>query len=175
MRRIMASTLVAMAALATAPVLAEEAPVAAQQAERPQATMADMQWLAGSWAGTGIGGHPAGETFTYAGDDQLVGHFWQLNEDGSVKFYELITIVPDGESLMMRLKHFNADLKGWEAAGADQALEFPLKERGDTHWVFGPVTFTMDGPDRLGIAVKMRRSDGDAGQLLFQYHRVDSE
>ena len=106
-------------ALTPAVAFAEDAPSSDAPAEkaaetRPAATIADMEWLAGSWEGAGIGGNPAGETFSFAGDGQMVGHFWQQDGSGGIAFYELITIVPDGDSLVMRLKHFNGDLAGWE-------------------------------------------------------------
>ncbi|WP_394730466.1 DUF6265 family protein [Altererythrobacter sp. GH1-8] len=162
-------------ALAPVAAFAQDEPVeAAVQQERPAATLADMVWLEGSWAGKGIGGHPAGETFTYAGDKQMVGHFWQLDETGGIGFYELITVVPDGESLTMRLKHFTADLTGWEAKESEAALEFPLLERSEAMWKFGPVTFTQLGPDRLNVSVKVRRDDGSLSSLEFDYDRVSS-
>lgn len=140
---------------------------------RAAATVADLAWLEGHWAGTGIGGNPAGETFSYAGEGQMVGHFWQADSEGGIQFYELITVTPDGDSLMMRLKHFTADLTGWEEKPGDTALEFPLRERSDTRWVFGPVTFTRPAPDRLDVSVRMRpRDDGTAQSLDFTYNRV---
>ena len=167
--------LVATSAGLTSPASAEEAaaakPAAQKASERPAATIADMGWLEGSWSGTGIGGHPAGETFSFAGEGQMVGHFWQLAEDGTTQFYEIITVVPDGDSLTMRLKHFNADLTGWEEKGGEHALEFPLKERSATRWVFGPVTFSMPEEDRLDVSVSMKPSGGSPSSLEFSYTR----
>ena len=141
--------------------------------KRAAATLADLAWLEGHWAGTGIGGHPAGETFSYAGEGQMVGHFWQLDQNGGVDFYEIITVTPDGESLVMRLKHFAGDLRGWEEKPAETALNFPLRERSETRWVFGPVTFTRPAPDRLDVSVLMgRKDDGTPRTLEFQYRRV---
>ena len=155
-------------AVAMPPAKAEEG-----QSMRPAATLADMAWLEGEWVGTGIGGHPAGETFSYAGQGQMVGHFWQLDEAGGVDFYEIITVTRDGNSLVMRLKHFTADLTGWEEKAGSTALEFPLRERSDTRWVFGPVTFTRPGPDRLEVSVRMRpKAEGSRHTLDFSYRRV---
>lgn len=142
--------------------------------QRPAATIADMAWLEGEWAGTGIGGRPAGETFTFAGANQMVGHFWQLNAEGGIDFYELITVVPDGESLTMRLKHFTSDLTGWEEKEGDAALEFPLRSRGENQWVFGPVTFTRPHENALNVSVTVRQSNGSLGSFDFSYERVSS-
>ena len=172
--KMIGAAVIASAVLAhSVPVLAQDEAVATEQMqERPSATMAEMDWLEGSWSGEGIDGNPAGETFTYAGESQMVGHFWQLDADGGIDFYELITVVPDGESLIMRLKHFTGDLTGWEAKEGSEALEFPLLERGDDIWKFGPVTFTQAGPNRLHVSVKVRMDDGSLGSFDFRYDRV---
>ena len=153
--------------------MADETVADEEEKPRASATLADLDWLVGHWAGTGIGGNAAGESFSWAGEAQMVGHFWQLDDQGGVQFYELITVTPDGDSLIMRLKHFAADLTGWEEKPGDTALEFPLRERSDTRWVFGPVTFTRSEPDRLDVQVLMRPGkDGTQNTLDFQYRRV---
>ncbi|XUU61617.1 DUF6265 family protein [Erythrobacter sp. HA6-11] len=163
----------AFAGMLAAPTLAQDnATETAAEVERPAATLADMDWLEGSWAGKGIGGNPAGETFTYAGENQMVGHFWQGDGDGRIEFYELITVTPDGDSLTMRLKHFTSDLTGWEAKEGSAALEFPLSERSDDTWKFGPVTFTQEGSDKLHVSVAVRKDDGSLGSFDFTYDRV---
>ena len=173
MRPILASLALAMSTL---PACASAAPPARAQSTsvpRPAATVADLDWLMGDWAGTGIEGHPAGESFSRVGDTRMVGHFWQLDASGGVRFYELITIEPDGESLVMRLKHFNADLTGWEAKEGEAALNFQLRAREPGRWVFGPATFTQDGPDRLKVSVAMgRKPDGSPASIEFDYRRL---
>lgn len=178
MRKLSIAIALASAALAPLTAFAQEDttdPESEQSVpERPTASIADMTWLEGEWRGTGIGGNPAGESFSFAGDGQMIGHFWQLDDAGGVDFYELITVTPDGDSLTMRLKHFTADLTGWEAQEGIAALEFPLKARSDTRWVFGPVTFTTPEPDALEVSVTVRNKDGSLGSFDFSYRRVSS-
>lgn len=176
MRVVLSSALAAMLMLGAPAAWAQDSGQATEaEPQRPAATIADMAWLEGSWAGKGIGGNPAGETFTFAGENQMVGHFWQLDETGGIDFYELITVIPDGESLTMRLKHFTGDLSGWEDKDGAAALNFPLLERSEEVWKFGPVTFTQDGPDRLKVSVKVRLDDGSLSSFEFDYERVSSE
>lgn len=161
----------ALLSLPVPPLLAAR-PAADVAPGRPAATIADLDWLLGDWAGTGIGGHPAGESFSRAGENRLVGHFWQLDADGTPQFYELITIEPDGESLVMRLKHFQRDLTGWEEKAGDTAVEFRLRERAPGKWVFGAATFAQTAPDQLTVTVQVRSKSGDTSPLVFQYRRV---
>ena len=133
----------------------------------------ELAWLAGNWAGTGIGGAPAGETYSAPAGGQMVGHFYQLSGDGEVSFYELITFVPDGAgSLVLRLKHFDAAMRGWEGPAAGEALEFPLTGKAPDRWEFSAVTFHRMGEDALRITVETRNGDGSEEQLVFDLERV---
>lgn len=49
---------------------------------------------------------------------------YRLIRNAKPAFYELCTIVEENGSLVLRLKHFNPDLKGWEET--DKTVDFPL-------------------------------------------------
>lgn len=136
------------------------------------ASIHDLAWLEGRWEGTGIDGQPAGERYSRIADGRLVGHFWQLDGNGAVMFYELITIMSDGDSVVMRLKHFDSGLAGWEDASADAAMAFPLLSRAADSWVFGPVTYTRNGEDELVGSVVVSDKGGITEKVEFRYRRV---
>lgn len=92
-----------------------------------------IAWMAGSWRGTGVGGAPAVEVYSAPAAGQMVGHFQQLRPDGSVLFYELITLRVHEGALHYRVKHFNADLTGWEEK--DETQTFILSPAGRDRWV----------------------------------------
>lgn len=138
----------------------------------PPATLDEIAWLTGSWAGTGIAGAPAGETYSAPAGGQMAGHFWQLAPGGEVQFYELITIVPDGDSLTMRLKHFGPDLGGWEGQPGSEAVEFPLTARDGDRWEFSGLIYQRIAPDALRIEVPISRSDGSNDTLVFDFRSV---
>ncbi|MBB3860561.1 hypothetical protein GGQ88_001827 [Novosphingobium hassiacum] len=135
----------------------------------PAATLADLSWLQGSWEGEGIEGAPALEAYASAAGGQMVGHFRQLNKDGSVMFYELITIVEQGGSLAYRLKHFNADLTGWEAK--DEVEAFPLTARGNGRWDFSGLVYERSGPDAMTASVVVNGAGGKQETLVFRFRR----
>lgn len=135
----------------------------------PPAKLADLSWLAGSWEGEGIEGAPALEGYAPAAGGQMVGHFRQLNKDGSVMFYEIITIVQDGNSLAYRLKHFNADLTGWEEK--DKVVVFPLSAVGKQRWDFSGLAYERTGPNAMTASVIVHGDGGKDETLVFRFRR----
>jgi len=160
--------LLALLLCTSAPVLAQETRSATPGATPPPATLADLAWLVGSWEGQGISG-PARETYMPAMGGQMAGHFIQTRGDG-IWFYEIMTIVERGGSLAYRLRHFNADLTGWEER--NQVLDFPLVAREGDAFYFNDLTIRRDGPDGMIGAVRIRNPDGTSREAVFRYRRV---
>lgn len=158
-----------MRKIATALTLSLSALVPATAMAGPAATLADLGWLAGSWEGEGIEGAPALEAYAPAAGGQMVGHFRQLNKDGSVMFYELITIVEDGGALAYRLKHFNADLTGWEEK--DKVVVFPLTAASKQRWDFSGLVYERTGRDAMTATVLIHKDDGAQETLVFRFRR----
>ena len=136
----------------------------------PAATLADVAWMQGNWEGEGIEGAPALEAYAPAAGGQMVGHFRQLNTDGSVMFYELITIVEQGGTLAYRLKHFNADLTGWEEK--DKVVSFPLTDRNGDRLDFSGLVYERTGKDSMTATVKVSEG-GKTETLVFRFRRKD--
>lgn len=135
----------------------------------PPAKIADLAWLEGHWEGEGIEGAPAVEVYSRAADGKMVGHFRQLNKDGSVMFYELITIEESDGSLSYNLKHFNADLTGWEEKS--EVRRFPLSAQTATRWEFSGLAYERTGAKSMTASVKSKGKDGKEGTLLFRFRR----
>jgi hypothetical protein len=135
----------------------------------PVASLKDLSWLAGSWEGDGIEGAPALEAYAPAAGGQMVGHFRQLNKDGSVMFYEIITIVEQEGSLAYRLKHFNADLTGWEEK--DKVTVFPLTTAAGNRWDFSGLVYECTGRDSMTASVKVHGDGGKEETLVFRFRR----
>lgn len=138
-------------------------------AAQPAARIADLAWLEGSWRGDGITG-PAEEVYSAPSGGQIVGHFRQLNADGTVWFYEIMAIAPMGDSLVYRLKHFNADLSGWEEKAEVRA--FPLIAVEKDAWYFDGLTIRRDGPDGMVGAVRIDNKDGTSREVVLRYRRA---
>jgi hypothetical protein len=72
----------------------------------------DLSWIVGYWTGPGFGGE-CEEVWMPGRDGHMVGtfRFWM---DGELVFSEFMNLVQEGESVSMKLKHFNPDLTSWE-------------------------------------------------------------
>lgn len=169
-----AAALALLAALAasTVPAAAAEVPAPRTRsstagAPRPPAALADLAWLAGTWRGEGLGGSV--EDFWAEPRAGAMPGLFRLVRDGAVVFYEILALVESEGSLELRLKHFHADLKGWEEK--DQVRVFPLVARSEREWFFDSITFTRLGEDELEVVVAIQR-DGKVREELFRYRRV---
>lgn len=135
----------------------------------PAAKLSDLAWMAGSWDGPGIAGAPSTESWSPAGGGQMPGHFRQLNPDGSVMFYELLALAEKDGSLVLRLKHFNADLTGWEEKAT--VREFPLSAVSRDRWEFSGIAYQREGRNRMTVTVLIRNADKSQETLTFRLRR----
>jgi hypothetical protein len=127
-----------------------------------------LHWLAGRWTGEGLGGvaeyviaPPSSGTILLA---------FKLSRDGAMEFYEILVIGEFGGRTALRLKHFHANLAGWEAQ--DEWVEFPLLrvEPGRAAW-FDGLTYRLNDDGTLSAFVIARTPDGVERELAFHFHR----
>jgi len=139
----------------------------------PPASISGLAWLAGEWLGSGLGGKST-ETYSAPSGGQIIGHFRQTKADGSIMFYEILSIAEHKGSLVYRLKHFNADLTGWEEK--NEMKTFPLvaveKGKGGTVHYFDGLTIAQDGPNGMIATVLVASKDGPAKEYVFRYKRT---
>ena len=136
-------------------------------AARPAAKVADFSWLAGTWAGEGLGGQ-VDEVWSAPAGGTMVGHF-RLVKDGKPVFYEILTLLEVAGSVEMRLKHVNPDMTGWEEKAA--YVTFKLTKVDATGAYFGPFTIRRTGPDSWDGFLKMSQG-GQTREEKFVFIRA---
>jgi Domain of unknown function (DUF6265) len=137
----------------------------------PRATVQDLTWLAGRWTGAGLGG-VCEEAWSDPEGGAMMGMF-RLVRDGKVVFYEFLTLVEHGGSLLLKLKHFNPDLTGWEEKA--DFVKFRLLKTSPDAIHFDGLTFKRAGNDRLEIFLAIHnRSDGTVREERFEMGRTPS-
>ena len=134
----------------------------------PTATISDMAWLAGHWVGPALGGE-AEEIWSPPKAGSMMG-MYRLVRDGKVVFYELQTLVQEGGSLVLRLKHFNPDLTGWEEK--QKTVDFRLVGIGDGIVQFEGMSFHREGDANLTVYLAIEGKDGALHEEAFRYSRV---
>jgi Domain of unknown function (DUF6265) len=140
---------------------APDMPVAAQ--------LSDLQWLVGEWRGPGIAKAEATEIWTDVRDGQMAGLFRQLDKQGKISFYELMTLVQVGSTVEMRIKHFDKGLQGWEKQ--DQTTTFVLRATRKNMWQFDGLTLERVARNSATITVKVQEAGQAPEELVFHYQR----
>lgn len=156
--------LILLAFLTAVPATAQDVRTAAPGTPAPRATIEDLAWLVGHWEGEGLGGQSF-ETISPPVAGQMAGHFQQV-KDGKVQFYEIYQFVPAGESLVLRLKHFNADLTGWEEK--DKSVEFPLVAIEEGAVYFDGLTMRRTADGGLESFVRIGSQNGRVASFRFK-------
>ena len=140
-------------------------------ASGPRAQVQDMAWLAGHWTGEALGG-TVDEIWSPPRGGAMMGMF-RLVKDGGTVFYELMTILEEEGTLVLRLKHFGGgDLSAWEEK--EETVDFPLVALADGAFRFEGLSFRPEGDDRLRIHLAMPGKDESVREVTFAYTRVSA-
>ncbi|MEM7783639.1 MAG: DUF6265 family protein [Planctomycetota bacterium] len=137
------------------------------ETKSPAASIDQVQWIAGNWSGTAMGGKFE-ETWSPPSFGAMMGMFKFIKDD-KIAFYELLTIVPKEESLIVRLKHFDDQLVGWEEK--DESVEFPLVSISETEAKFDGLRFNKISKNEMHITVRIGEGD-QAEDVKFICKRV---
>lgn len=160
----------AIIAALSSPLAAQETRVAAEGFVSPPATVDKLWWLEGLWQGEGIDGAPATESWLAPTGNTMVGTFVQQTADGGILFTEHMYLMEEGDSLALKLKHFNADLTGWEDKAGMVTFRLLSVDFCAAH--FNGLTIRCDGDDNLVVAVRMKSDADEPQELVFRFDRA---
>ena len=136
-------------------------------ANRPEASVEQIAWLAGSWVGEGFGGSVE-ETWNTPTGGTMIGTF-KLSHGGEPSLYEVELIAEEEGSLVWKVKHFNADFSGWEDKA--EFVSFPLVKITDDAAYFDGLTLARDGEDGLKMFLTMTH-EGQVGEESLTFKRL---
>lgn len=134
-----------------------------------------LAWIAGSWVGLN-GQDPVEEHWAPLRGNALMGMFRWVTR-GVVKFYELIVIEQEGESVFLRIKHFHPKLVGWEER--DRAHELVLVQAEGQEAVFLELNassprwaiYRLETPNRL-VSYFASEEEAVTDTGMFTYSRT---
>lgn len=147
--------------------------VAQAQNKPADAKLSDIAFISGQWEGPMEGGRIE-EHWSVPSGDSMMGMFKWL-KDGKTAMYEFLSIEMESTGPVLKLKHFNRGLLGWEEK--TKVWEYPLVEvsPGEARFQSADKQTTLIykqlGPDKL-LAVLERVKDGKTTREEFPYTRA---
>ncbi|MEW7277973.1 DUF6265 family protein [Aquimarina sp. 2201CG1-2-11] len=133
----------------------------------PQATLQDIAWISGYWKGEAFGGiteemwsNPLGNSMMFA---------FKLVVDDKVKFYEHGGVTEIDNTLLLQLKHFKGDFKGWEEK--NETVDFKLVKVTENIVYFDDFTFEKISDTEMNLYVVIGNKDGSNSEVKFNYKK----
>ena len=135
--------------------------------EAEQITIDDLAWMSGRWIGEAFDG-VCEEVWNPQMGASMTGSF-KLTINDKVGFYEIMTLTVDNGNPKLRLKHFNADLTGWEEK--DEVISFEFRSLEGHHLIFNGLSYELIQADSLTITVGTEDPSGKSHQTVINCHR----
>ena len=133
----------------------------------PPARITDISWIAGTWRGEAMGGSIE-EVWSAPMAGSMMASF-KFVDGNEVKFYELEVITEEEGTLVLRLKHFHANMKGWEEK--DETVDFRLVKISADKAYFDGLTFEKIGNNEMRVYVVIG-DDSKKEEVSFNYLRA---
>ncbi|MEW4924794.1 DUF6265 family protein [Algibacter sp. 2305UL17-15] len=125
----------------------------------------NIAWISGNWKGEAFGGITE-ENWSEPSGGSMMATFKLINND-EVSFYEIEIIREVENTLILQLKHFNNDLKGWETK--DETVDFPLKKITANKVEFEGIAFEKISSNKMNVYVDIKQKDGSIKTVTFNY------
>ncbi len=139
-------------------------------ASSPKADLSAAEWIVGHWQGAAFGGL-AEEIWSPPLGGSMMFVFKHV-VDNKVNFYEIGHIQQVGETLLMQLKHFHGNLKGWEEK--DETIDFKLIKIEEGKLYFDGLTFERVSETAMNVYVVVGEENGSTQEMKFSYQKVKS-
>ncbi|MEW5843538.1 MAG: DUF6265 family protein [Bacteroidota bacterium] len=109
-----------------------------------------LSWLEGTWQGNAFDGFGE-EIWSAPKGNNIIGMFRHL-KDGEIVFTEINYIVEENDMLILKLKHFDKNLVGWEEK--EKFIDFPQIKVEDKAVYFEGMSYKLMDAGRLRATVK---------------------
>lgn len=131
------------------------------------AALQELSWIEGYWKGEAFGG--IAEEIWSAPEAGSMMFVFRLIVDDKVAFYESGAIMETPEGLVLKLKHFYGDMKGWEEQ--NKTIDFKFVKIAANKVYFDGLTFEKAGEKEMNVYVVMREKDGTENEIKFNYQK----
>ena len=137
---------------------------------RPAASLDDAAFLVGSWTGTAFGERME-ESWSAPTGGSMLGTF-KLFAGDEPAMYELMLLTVEDGTLVLKVKHFNADFTAWEDKPDYVSFRLVAIMKDELH--FGGLSFYKRSEDRLDGYIVMRNGDEVSEQHIV-YERQQGD
>ncbi len=140
------------------------------QSETLSPKLENVSWISGNWKGEAFGGQTE-ENWSEPSGESMMANFKLIN-DNKVSFYEIEIIRKLENTLILQLKHFINDLKGWETK--DETVDFPLKEITSNKVIFKgkeEIIFEKVSPNEMNVYLNKYKGEGSMESTKFNYKK----
>ena len=127
----------------------------------------NIAWISGNWKGEAFGGQVE-ENWSKPSGGSMMATFKLINE-GKVSFYEIEIIRELENTLVLQLKHFDSELKGWETK--EETIDFPLIKVTTDRVVFQGMSFEKVNENEMNVYVDIENDAGIIEKVKFNYKK----
>lgn len=138
-----------------------------ENADSPAATLDQVSWIQGHYIGQAFGGKTEEIWSPPSGDSMMF--VFKLTVDNKTVFYEVGGIRQIDDTLLMQLKHFGNDFKGWEEK--DDTVDFKLVKIENDKVYFDGMTFEKVSDSEINVYVVLSEN-GKEEEVKFNYKRL---
>ena len=139
----------------------------AQNDQPLEPKLENIAWISGNWKGEAFGGITE-ENWSEPSGGSMMATF-KLIVDDKVVFYEIEIIREVENTLILQLKHFDKDLKGWEEKA--ETVDFPLKKITANKVVFEGMVFEKVNTNEMNVYVDIKQENGIIETVKFNYKK----
>jgi hypothetical protein len=144
----------------------------AEGAKPAAGTLADVAWLAGNWAGPGLGGQ-CEEIWVppLAGCNEMMGMF-RCVRDGKIVITEHCVLAEAEGSLTLKIRHFDPAFNAREEKDKPTAFKLVKLEKGAAYFD-GLTILKTDAGCTFYVGIKTK--DGTVREAKFEYKKAESK
>lgn len=137
-----------------------------ENSHSPIASLNDVKWVSGHWKGEAFGGITEEIWSPPLGDSMMFSFKLVVND--KVVFYELGGIRELNNTLLLQLKHFGNDFKGWEEK--EETVDFKLVKIEKNRIYFDEFTIEKISDSEINLYVIIEEK-GKKEEIKFNYIR----
>ncbi len=131
--------------------------------------LAKIAWMQGSWTAT-VDGDYLDEYWSPPHADSMIGFFRWVKKD-KLWMSEMLSILTEGDNIVLRVKHFDRSMVGWEEK--DKPLTLPLVKQSAEESVF-------ETPDQTGekseaVRLTYRKTGADTMDIVLEVKEKEKE